>query len=265
MAAAHAHRLDAALATWRSWPLSLQAPPRPIEEVAGGLTNRNVRLQAPGLDQDLLLRLNHPQSQRLGIDRRLERDVIERVSDAGLGRPFLYWDPEQRFAVFPWLDARPWTREDFRDPAQGRRLRPLVEALQAMDVTRPPRRYHAYVGAYWHQLVAAGAVDRSLEAAWQDFEPAVRAFDQADWTPRWVHHDLTPANVLDSGDRLWLIDWEYADVGHPDIDRWSIDRSADIDPFVAELMGWIDRLWEGLVRQGSGENRPGPQPGLEDP
>ena len=27
------------------------------------------------------------------------------------------------------------------------------------------------------------------------------------------HHDLLPANILDDGDRLWLIDYEYAGFG----------------------------------------------------
>jgi aminoglycoside phosphotransferase (APT) family kinase protein len=63
-----------------------------------------------------------------------------------------------------------------------------------------------------------------------------------------VHHDLVPANVLDTGDRLVLIDWEYAAPGHPDIDRWSVDPWRVTEPFVAEMMDWINGLWERLVR-----------------
>jgi len=57
-----------------------------------------------------------------------------------------------------------------------------------------------------------------------------------------------PANVLDRGDELILIDWEYAAMGHPGIDRWSVDPSAIDEPFIAELMAWINRLWERLLR-----------------
>ena len=33
--------------------------------------------------------------------------------------------------------------------------------------------------------------------------------------PTLCHNDLLPANVVDDGDRLWLIDWEYAGIGNP--------------------------------------------------
>ncbi|MDZ7790835.1 MAG: hypothetical protein U5L08_10165 [Xanthomonadales bacterium] len=46
--------------------------------------------------------------------------------------------------------------------------------------------------------------------------------------------------------RLYLIDWEYAAPRHPDIDFWTIDPDAVSEPFVAELMEWINDLWERL-------------------
>lgn len=248
MGAVASDPLQTALGSWRSWPLALHAPPEPVAVVPGGRTNRNVRLKAPGLDHDLLLRLNHPQSKRLGIDRQVELEIMRLAADAGFGRPCLYADPDHRFAVFPWLDARAWTQDDYDDPAQRRRLLPRLEELQSLEVTRPRRRYHDYLCTYRDQLIAHNAFDSALQAAWQAFESELIAFDRADWTAQWVHHDLTPANVLDCGDRLVLIDWEYAAVGHPDIDRWSIDSAAPIDPLVVELMGWVNRLWERLLR-----------------
>jgi thiamine kinase-like enzyme len=32
------------------------------------------------------------------------------------------------------------------------------------------------------------------------------------------HHDLLPANLIDDGKRLWLIDWEYGSFGTPMFD-----------------------------------------------
>lgn len=90
-------------------------------------------------------------------------------------------------------------------------------------------------------------VEHPLRRAWQDFEPRLRAFDASDRPARWVHHDLVPANVLDSGERLVLIDWEYAPVGHPEIDPWSVDPESCSKPFIAEMMSWINALWERLL------------------
>ena len=239
---------ESALATWPDWGLDLLQPPRLVGPVPGGLTNRNYRLAAPGYGQDLLLRLNHPDPDRLGIDRSAERVILAEAAEHGIGRPALYWDPSERFTVFGWLEARPWTQADFDDAGQRKRLWPLLERLADLPPDLPRRRYHPYLAHYWRQIEQAGLADHPLRQTWQEFETRLRAFDAAGWPARLVHHDLVPANVLDTGDHLVLIDWEYAAIGHPEIDRWSLDPESCREPFIAEMMGWINALWERLVR-----------------
>ena len=242
-----AAELEQLLDEWRGWGLWLTGRPRVIARVPGGRTNRNFRLEAPGLENDLLLRLNHPDPVRLGIDRGLEHEILRLTAREGIGRPYLHWDPAQRFVLFPWLEARTWTSADLSRREQRARLWPLVEQLARITLARPRRRYHDYLCHYWQQLEGAGRVDAALAATWREFEPRLRAFDAAPWTARLVHHDLIPENILDTGQRLYLIDWEYAAPGHPDIDVWSVDPVAVADPFVAEMMGWINDLWERLI------------------
>jgi aminoglycoside phosphotransferase (APT) family kinase protein len=232
---------------WRDWGLSLTGRPRVLAPVPGGRTNRNFRLSAPGLDHDLLLRLNHPDPARLGINRALEREILSATAGAGIGRAFGHWDPAGRFVLFPWLEARPWTAADLARPEQRERLWPRVEQLGKIELDWPTRSYHGYLMHYWRQLERAGGVDAALGVAWREFEPRLRSFDTAPWPARLVHHDLIPENILDAGQRLYLIDWEYAAPGHPDIDVWSVDPAAVAEPFVAEMMAWINDLWERLI------------------
>ncbi len=235
------------LQDWRDWPLALTGPPQVLAEVAGGRTNRSLRLDAPGLDHDLLLRIHHSKSARLGIDREREREFVTATARAGLGRPFLHWDSRHRFALFPWLEARAWTPGDLADGAQQRRLWPMLERLHGLALAQERRRYTDYIDAYWQRMETTGCIDADLLDAWQAFRPRLIAFDAAPWTACPVHHDLVPQNILDCGDRLVLIDWEYAALGHPDIDRWYIDPDRVAEPFIHELMGWINDLWERLV------------------
>ena len=37
----------------------------------------------------------------------------------------------------------------------------------------------------------------------------------APYVPTLCHNDMLPANVLDDGRRVWIVDWEYAGMGHP--------------------------------------------------
>jgi thiamine kinase-like enzyme len=234
------------LDTWPDWGLQLTGRPRLAGKVQGGRTNRNYRLEAPGLRDDLLLRVNHPDPQRLGIDREREEAILAVTAQAGISRPVWYWDPNQRFVIFPYLPGRAWTDKDFEDEDQRARVWPLLERLHAIETAWPRRRYHDYVLGYWRALERAGRVDAALRSAWQAFEPELRAFDTASWSARLVHHDLIPDNILETDERLYFIDWEYAAPGYPGIDVWTIEPDAIEEPFVAELMGWINGLWERL-------------------
>lgn len=238
--------IQSMLDAWQDWGLDLAGRPQLAGRVEGGRTNRNYRLEAPGIDEDLILRVNHPDPQRLGIDREREEAILTVTAKAGISRPVRYWDPGQRFVIFPYLPGRTWTDRDLEDDAQRARIWPLLERLHAIETAWPRRRYHDYVMAYWRALQRSGRLDAALESAWQAFEPELKAFDTSSWSARLVHHDLIPANILETEDRLYFIDWEYAAPGHPDIDRWTIDPDAAAEPFVAELMGWINALWERL-------------------
>ena len=239
--------LDEALDSWSQWPLALTDRPRLVAPLPAGRTNRNYRLSAPGLTQDLVLRLNHPDPVRLGIDRGLEHEILIRVAAAGIGRPVWHWDPQQRFAVFPYLEARTWLQSNLDCPEQRSRLWPLIEQFGRILLDRPRRRYLDYLDHYWHSLAQKGSIAPELERKWHEFRPRLAAFDHAAWPVRLVHHDLVPANILDTGTRLYLIDWEYAAPGHPDIDIWAVDPAAVRDPFIPELMSWINGLWERLT------------------
>lgn len=234
--------------TWRDWGLALNDRPRLIEPIEAGRTNRNYRLSAPGRSGDLLMRVNHPNPARLGIDRERERAILTLAWDAGLTRPVWYWDPDQRFVIFPYLSARTWTTKDLENPEQRARLWPMIERLHRITPDWPRRRYHAYLCHYWQQLEQMQRVDRELRQAWESFEPRLESFDTSPWSACLVHHDLIPDNILDTGEQVYLIDWEYAAPGHPDIDIWTVDPTAIHEPFVAEMMDWINGLWERLIR-----------------
>jgi thiamine kinase-like enzyme len=44
--------------------------------------------------------------------------------------------------------------------------------------------------------------------------------------PALCHNDLLPANMIKSGKRLWLVDWEYAGMGHPLFDLASVSANS---------------------------------------
>lgn len=245
--------LEAALATWREWELPITDTPHVLGPIEGGRTNRSFRLRAPGLGDDLLIRLNNPQSPRLGINREQEAVILDTVAAAGLTRGACYWSPRRDFTVFRHIEARTWGTDDFRDARQRRRLMECLGVAQVLAPGTPRRSYTAYLDHYWQQLEDAGAIDMALARRWWRFRDTLVAFDRTDWPAVLTHHDLIPENVLETADRLYLIDWEYAAVGHPDIDRWCLDPALVREPFIHELARWTNELWERIVRLSGGQ------------
>ena len=50
------------------------------------------------------------------------------------------------------------------------------------------------------------------------------------------HHDMLPANIIDDGDRLWLIDYEYAGFSTPMFDLAGIASNAEFAPEQSETL-----------------------------
>ncbi len=49
------------------------------------------------------------------------------------------------------------------------------------------------------------------------------------FTPTLSHNDLLAGNVIDDGERIWLVDWEYAGMGNPLFDLAGMSANCDHD------------------------------------
>lgn len=248
--------VESALATWHEWPLALSDPPTVIGPVSGGRTNRNIKITAPGHTGALIVRLNNPRSRALGINRCDEAKILASAANAGIAPASIYQDPHHRFTVMPFINARVWQAHDFNAPQQRQRLLTLLQSVRALKPATHKRSYYAYLAHYMQQLNAAGAVTTKLAQQWDAFAPTLHAFDRAPWPATLTHHDIIPENILDTGERLYLIDWEYAALGHGDIDLWCIDPALAHQPFITELATWTNDLWErvqAVLRKAEGQ------------
>ncbi|WP_049722930.1 choline/ethanolamine kinase family protein [Gilvimarinus polysaccharolyticus] len=239
--------LQPILDNWREWPLAISAPPKIIGPILGGRTNRSIQIELPGIPEPIILRLNNRHSNALGIDRGAEAKILMCAANAGIAPAPLYQDPAQRFSLLPYLQARVWSHAELAQPQQRQRLFALLQQVRELKPATVTRSYHAYLSHYWQQLHTAKITDHTLTQLWAEFEPRLRQFDQQPWPRQLTHHDLIPENILDTGEHLYLIDWEYAALGHPEIDLWSIDPSLVQEPFIAELAHWTNLLWERVL------------------
>ena len=236
-------------------------PPLRVERLTGGIVNESWRIDtARG---PFVLRIAGPVSQRPGVDRGRERALHESVAQAGFAPRVWLWDEVAGVQVREFIDGRVWTEPDLRDAAQLRRLGERLARLHALP---PPGGVAAFdPGAcaqhYLRLIEASGASTAVAVAIASAVRAAAERVAARGARPAIVHGDLGSANLLE-GDRLWLLDWEYAQRADPLYDAACVlaystaarpQAAALLEPAglaAAQADGTLDeaiRVYEGLT------------------
>lgn len=183
----------------------------PIERL-GGLTNLVFRVG------EACLRIPGKGTEEY-IDRANEMMATEAVAYAGVGPEILFADPTSGIFVSRYLDgAATMTPERFRSragaPARaGKAFRKLHDSGAVF-----PARFElfAMIDSY---LGILGTKDVALPEGYHDVlreAEAVRAALSAHTLPNVACHcDPLCENFLDSGERMWIVDWEYSGMNDP--------------------------------------------------
>jgi thiamine kinase-like enzyme len=188
-----------------------------VVQLDGGITNRNFRVNFGGTDY--VVRLPGKKTELLGIDRAAECIANKAAASLGIAPKVAALIEQPSCLVTRFIDGREMTVEELREPEAlatvARSLRLLHDSGTELPVEFDPVRLverYAEIGREHGSEVPAG-YDDALAAA-RSIAEAVR--DLPDHQPVPCHNDLLTANFLREGDRILLIDWEYAGMG----DRW---------------------------------------------
>lgn len=193
---------------------SLAATPRRVEELPGGLTNRNFKVTTP--DGVFVARVFSADAGLLAIDRDHEYRNSLIAAAAGVGAPVIEYRPADRVLVLGFLEGRTLTNADVADPATLDRIaiacRTLHEAGRFVcdfDMFDTQARY----------LDAARGAGIAIPRGYDTLMPAFAAARaalavRAEGTVP-CNNDLLAANFIDNGDRIWLIDYEYSGNNDP--------------------------------------------------
>jgi len=205
-----------------------------IEPLSGGLSNRNYRVRDGAGDWVVRLGGDVPEH---GLVRANDLAVSRAAASAGIAPEVLHTAAD--ILVIRFIDGRALTEADIRSEPMRSRIVDLLKRTHR-EVGRHLRGpavmfwvFHA-IRDYAAQL--AGTEDgrdlARLTAIAGALERAVGPVDIV-----FGHNDLLPANLIDDGKRLWLIDWEYAGYGTPLFDLGNLASNAQLD----------DDAWQSLL------------------
>jgi thiamine kinase-like enzyme len=208
------------LACWRE-----PVEPRPLE---GGITNTNVLVSHRG--ERFVVRVGDDIPEH-GILRFNELAAARAAAAAGISPEIVHVEPGA--FVMRHLDGRPLREPDLCAPATLARAARLVR--RAHDEL--PAHLRGPLLVFWVFHVARDYAASLREAASPHLPLLPELLEAAARLERAVgpvdiafcHNDLLPANLIDDGGRLWLIDWDYAGFGSPLFDLANLAANAGLD------------------------------------
>jgi aminoglycoside phosphotransferase (APT) family kinase protein len=198
--------------------LEAGAAPRAVVPLPDGTVNDVYRVDTDA--GQFVLRVDGAAWRRPGVDRGREAVLHAVAAAAGLAPAIIRMRPESGVLVTEFLPGRMWTPADF---GRAERLAQLGECLARLHALAVPAvapfdplgLADAYVAAALRRAPAPDAAQRALCVQVQArLAAAVQQVARAARAPALVHGDLIHTNLL-QGERLWLLDFEYAQRADP--------------------------------------------------
>lgn len=192
----------------------LAGRPRTLENLSGGLTNRNVKITTP--DGVYVARCVDNRRNLLGIDRNREHANTVAAHRAGVGARVLDYRPELGVLLLEYLNGKTLQNSDFQ------REGVIAKAAEACRTLHAGPRFVGRFDMFERQpayLATTREHGFRIPADYHDhadaFAAAERVLTATDTTTVPCNNDLLAGNFIEDGDRMWLIDYEYSGNNDP--------------------------------------------------
>jgi len=222
--------------------VSLALRPRTVHELPGGLTNRNYKVTTP--DGSFVARISGAGSELLAIDRDCEYRNSVAAAAAGAGPPVVEYRPQDSMLIIGYIEGRTLGSADVAEPCTITRIARACRRLHQgerfgndFDMFDVQRGY----------LAVARSRRFKIPAGYDELEPQFAAAEKAlavraeSTIP--CNNDLLPANLIDDGERIWLIDYELSGNNDACFELGNIAAEAHLgeDGLVALVTGYYGR------------------------
>lgn len=214
-----------------------------IIELSGGLTNRNLLIE--NSSGKYVARISSNSSSLLSIDRGAEFENSKLAAAAGIAAPVVDYLPGQGLLVIGFLEGR--TYSDLDVAANLSRIARSCRTLHGSQRFVKDFNMFEIQKSYLEIVLERGF---RLPYQYQEYlgkllqiRQALKVLDEGT-VP--CNNDLLPGNFIDSGERIWLIDYEYSGNNDPCFELGNIWAEAFLD---------LDALTE-LVDSYYGAHRP---------
>ena len=189
-----------------------QAKSLEIEELTGGITNRNYKITADG--ECFVLRLGGNETHYLGIDRKTEYECNLLASQIGVApEPTAYLEPEG-YILARFISGKGIPMKEIGTEVNVRRVVESMKAYHSLE--HFPGTFSPFRVAEDYAAIARSfniILPEKMETYLETARRIERALYREPLQPRPCHNDLLNGNFIDDGTRIRILDWEYAGMG----------------------------------------------------
>ncbi len=186
-----------------------------FQYLADGITNENYWLNINGYEY--VLRINNPDSERLGLDRNAEIKIMSEVASLNIAPEHIFYSQKSNFYLSKWITGEVWRNSDLQKQINLNRLAqrlkqlhnlpshsfPRMDLIKRLDLYRTmiQKRHGDLPGIekriLFYTINRLGTMNHSLSACL-------------------CHNDLVIANIVETTEqKICFLDWEYAAVNEP--------------------------------------------------
>jgi len=202
-----------------------------LSPLSGGITNRNYLVTPSDGHDRYVIRLAGNDTHLLGISREVEYAATVAAAGVGVGPEVVAFVRPEGYLVTRFIDGGPLKEAGAHAPnnlarvAHALRRFHDVPAIPGLFVPlRIVEAYRALALAHGVRIPPAyelaSAVGRRIEVALLAAPVELRP----------CHNDLLNANFIDDGDRIRIVDWEYAGMGDPFFDLGNFSINHELTP-----------------------------------
>ena len=205
------------------------------EPVGGGITNKNFVVKDN--DDQFFVRIGDDIPEH-GIMRFTEAAASRAAAAAGVSPEVVH--QQNGALVLRFIEGRTFTEEDVRKSENLERIVPLVRRAHR----EIPQHFRGAALVFWVFQVLRDYANTLRDGNSRMLPELSRLLGIARRLEATVgkvdlvfgHNDLLAANFLDDGERLWLVDWDYAGFNSPLFDLGGLASNNQLTP---EQEDWL--------------------------
>ena len=211
-----------------------------ISKIDGGLTNQNFMVEEN--KKKFVVRMGEDIPEHL-ISRSNELIVSRAASAVGLSPGIAYHD--KGILILEYIKSKTFTDEDVRKNIKS--IIPLIKKIHY----EIPKKLFGQSLIFWVFHVIRNYVNflSKNESSYSKIlfdlmkKSEILEIKSSPFDIVFGHNDLLPANFLDDGSRLWIIDWEYAGYNSPlfDLGGLSSNNNFSFDEEIYLLENYFEK------------------------